>query len=322
MFGSLRLALAIAVALSYVGVSWKDRHIGVMAVIVFFMLSGYVVAGLLAPGSALARSRARFYVERAARLLPLYYAFALVGGLLAIVTRPESPFLQGTGTPFQWLANLLIIPLNYGMFVSGVDHFMLIPPAWSLGLEIQFYLLAPWILGRDRAIIGAMTVTLAIGAAAHLGKLHGDWFGYRLLCGNLYIFLSGAWLYRVHHQAATYTPLVAVWSVNLLLFVLTGFLGRWGVPFSFEVLAAYLAGLPLLAWLGRQPRTAWDDRLGQLAYGTFLGHFAVIWAFSRFGWITPSAHPLPIYVALVLAAALLGHVLIERPLLDWRRRLR
>ena len=262
MFGSLRLVLALVVALSHVGVSWHDFHIGVMAVVVFFMLSGYVVAGLLAPGSPLGRSCTRFYVERAARLLPLYYAYLLIGGLLAVTNRIESPSVQGGGTPSQWLANLLIIPLNYGMVIPGVDRFMLIPPAWSLGLEIQFYLLAPWILRKGRTIVIAMAMTIAISAAAHLGLLQGDWFGYRLLAGNLYIFLSGAWLYRVHHQAASRTPLIAAWSVGLLLFVLTGILGRWGIPFCFEVLVAYLVGLPLLAWLGRKPRATWDDQLG------------------------------------------------------------
>lgn len=324
MFGSLRLLLAAMVALSHVNVSWQGRNIGVMAVIVFLMLSGYVVAGLLTPGSALARSPARFYRERAARLLPLYFAFMLAGALLVAsgITSTTTSFPQGHGTAAQWLANLLIIPLNYSMIFQNLDGFLLVPPAWSLGLEIQFYLLAPWLLRRSRWMLAAMAATLAVATAAHLGLLHADWFGYRLLCGNLYIFLSGAWLYRVHHQKASAAPLLCIGGFSLLLFVISGILGRLDTPYTFEVLVGYLLGLALLAWLGRQPRKNWDDQLGQLAYGVFLSHFSILWFFPGLGWLTPSGRPLLAYLALVLAAALIGHLLVERPLLGWRRRLR
>lgn len=322
MFGSLRLLLALAVALSHAHISWRGHHIGVMAVVVFLLLSGYVVAGLLRPGSALSRSPMRFYAERSARLLPLYYALMLAGALLVLAGGTHSEFLQGPGTAAQWWANLLIVPQNYSMFSQTLEHFLLVPPAWSLGLEIQFYLLAPWLLRGERIMLVAMAATLAISAAAHLGLLHGDWFGYRLLCGNLYIFLSGVWLYRMHHAQASAVPLLGIWGLCLLLFAATGWLGKWGTPFNFEVLLGYLLGLPLVAWLGRQSRKPWDDQLGQLAYGAFLSHFAILWLAPQLGLITPSGRPLISYLALVLAAALVGHVVVERPLLAWRRRLR
>lgn len=322
MFGSLRLLLALIVALSHANVSWRGHHIGVMAVVVFLLLSGYVVAGLLRPGSALSRSPMRFYAERAARLLPLYYALMLAGALIVLAGGIQSEFLQGRGTSSQWWANLLIVPQNYSMFSQHLEHFLLVPPAWSLGLEIQFYLLAPWLLRRQHAILMAMAATWAVAAMAHLGLLHADWFGYRLLCGNLYIFLSGVWLYRMHHAQASPVPLLGMWGLCLVLFAGTGWLGKWGTPFTFEVLLGYLLGLPLVAWLGQQPRKPWDDQLGQLAYGAFLSHFAVLWLAPQFGLIALPGRPLGSYITLVLAAALIGHMVVERPLLAWRRRLR
>lgn len=309
------------VALAHASVNWQGRHIGVMAVVIFFMLSGYVVAGLLRPGGTLANSPIRFYVERAARLLPLYYAFVLVGAVIAAIG-VITPALQGHGTVGQWIGNLTIIPLNFYMLFPELDSFQLIPPAWSLGLEIQFYLLAPWLLRSSRWMLIAMAVTGAIAAAAYLGLLHTDWFGYRLLFGNLCIFLSGAWLYRIQHEKASAAPMLFAWGICLALWLVTRVLGTWGTPFTFEVLTSYLLGLPLLAWLGRQPRKKWDDHLGELAYGAFLGHFAVLWTFQYLGWLTPPGRPLFTYLALVLATALIGHLVVERPLLGWRRRLR
>lgn len=322
MFGSLRLLLALVVALSHANVSWRGYHIGVMAVVVFLLLSGYVVAGLLKPGSALSHSPLRFYAERAARLLPLYYALMFVGAIIVFVGGAQSAFLQGRGTPAQWLANLLVIPQNYSMFRLELEQFLLVPPAWSLGLEIQFYLLAPWLLRRTGIMLAAMAVTLGVSAAAQLGMIHADWFGYRLLCGNLYIFLSGVWLYRMHHANASPVPLLCTWGSCLVLFAGTGWLGKWGTPFTFEVMLAYLLGLPLVAWLGRCPRKNRDDQLGQLAYGVFLSHFAILWLAVPFGLISLPGRPLGSYLGLVLAAALIGHLLVERPLLAWRRRLR
>ena len=321
MFGSLRLLLAFTVALAHANVSWGGWHLGVIAVVSFFMLSGYVVGALLAPGSALARSPATFYLERATRLLPLYYAFLAVGVVIALAGN-ITPTLDGPGTPAQMAAHLLLIPLNYYMVWPELGQNLLLPPAWSLGLEIQFYLLAPWLVRKPNGLLTALALSLTIATAAHLSLLHTDWFGYRLLCGNLYIFLSGAWLYRVHHQQASPTPLKLVWVFSLALLLLTHQLGTWSTPFTVEVLTGYLLGLPVLALLGQQPRKDWDDRLGQLAYGVFLGHFCVLWIFQNLGWLTPPGRPLLLYLMLVLGLAYLGHTLIERPLSAYRRRMR
>lgn len=321
MFGSFRLLLALTVALAHANVSWGGWHLGVIAVVSFLVLSGYVVGALLAPGSALAQSPAKFYLERAVRLLPLYYAFLLVGLIIAMIGGITSS-LNGPGTPVQLAAHLLVIPLNYYMVWPELGRNLLLPPAWSLGLEIQFYLLAPWLLRKPSLMLGALVVSLGMATAAHLGLLHTDWFGYRLLCGNLYLFLSGAWLYRMHHQKASAAPLLLVWATTLALFMLTGQLGTWGTPFTFEVLLGTLLGLPALALLGKRPRKHWDDRLGQLAYGVFLGHFCVLWVFENLGWLAPPGRPLLLYMVLVLVIAYLGHALVERPLTVFRRRLR
>ena len=321
MFGSFRLLLALTVALAHANFSWGGWHLGVIAVVSFLVLSGYVVGALLAPGSALAQSPAKVYLERAVRLLPLYYAFLLVGLIIAMMGGITSS-LDGPGTPVQLAAHLLVIPLNYYMVWPELGRNLLLPPAWSLGLEIQFYLLAPWLLRKPQWLLVALGLSLAMATAAHLGLLHTDWFGYRLLCGNLYIFLSGAWLYRVHHQKASATPLRLVWLFSLALLLMTRQLGTWGTPFTFEVLLGYLLGLPVLARLGQQPRKTWDDHLGQLAYGAFLGHFTVLWLFQTVGWLTPPGRPLLLYLALVLGLALVGHLLIEKPLMTWRKTMR
>lgn len=312
----------MAVALSHVNVGLHGYNIGVMAVVVFFLLSGYVVAGLLKSESALSHSPLKFYVERGVRLLPLYYSFLLMGGFVVWSGGAHSNYLKGHGNIYQWFANLFIVPLNYSMFSDTLNHFLLIPPAWSLGLEIQFYLLAPWLLRYKGAMFVVLVGSLLISTLAHLGILHTDWFGYRLLCGNLFIFLSGTWLYRMRHAQANGAPIVLMWCVCFFLWALTGWLGRWSVPFTFEVLTGYLVGVPVVAWLGHRQRKAWDEKVGHLAYGVFLCHFAVLWSGQKWGLINQEGRPLEAYLSGVLITALVAHAGIERWLINWRRQFR
>ncbi|HSV47656.1 MAG TPA: acyltransferase family protein [Ramlibacter sp.] len=322
MFGTLRLVLALMVALAHVSVSVGGYHLGVPAVVGFYLLSGYVVASLLAPGSPMAARPMLFYGERALRLLPLYYFFALMGALAWQLAGPQ-PFI-GVARPSlaQWLANLLIVPLNFFMFWPALEALVFIPPAWSLGLELQFYLLAPWLMRSRTAMAAAMGGTLAVHCLAAFGVVHTDWFGYRLLCGNLFVFLAGVWLYQARAGLQPRWPLVAAWAAMLLLAVASGLAGRWGVPFVLEVQVGFLVALPLVALLARLPRRHWDDAAGNLAYGAFLAHFPVMWLAARAGWLGADHGPLWLYVALVVLSAAVAHCLVERPLMAWRHRLR
>lgn len=320
MFGTLRLVLALLVALSHAGVSLRGYHLGVPAVVVFLLLSGYVVAAMLQPRPPLTH----FYAERALRLLPAYYAaFAL--GVAVWLLGVQSPFLQGGARWELWLAALLIVPLNYATLWPALDTFTPVPPAWSLGLEITFYLLAPWLLACRQRMGAALVATLALGSAAQLGLLPSDPWGYRLLPGNLYIFLTGALLWQARHTALPCASALRwPWLTVAATAVATGLLGRWGQPFVLEVALGYLVGVPLVAWLGRQPRRRWDDHLADLAYPVFLGHFAVLWALQLAG-IQPGPgawRALALYLALVLLVAAVLHRVAQHPVVPLRRRLR
>lgn len=322
MFGTLRLILAAMVALSHVGVSIGPYHLGVPAVVVFFMLSGYVIDSLCGPGGPLHAHPTRFYAERALRLLPLYY-LALAAGVvqwqlgIAQPWRPDAALAD----PWAWLANLVILPLNHLQVQHQAQALIWVPPAWSLALELQFYLLAPWLLARTWRLLAAALLTAAVGSAAHAGWLPSDAWGYRYPMGTLWIFLSGAWLHRVITAQAARWPLWLAWIAAALLSL--ALLPRWQTPFVAEVLVGYLLGLPLLWHLARLPRRAWDDAMAHLAYGVFLLHFAVWSALAHLGWVSADhAQPRTVYLLATVAAAALGHALAERPLRAWRHRLR
>lgn len=322
MFGTLRLLLAIAVALSHAGVVFWGLNPGVIAVVVFYLISGYVIRVLLARQRAAGIGVLGFYGERLLRLAPQYGVYVALGALLW-AAGASSPFLAAVPERSTWLANALVVPLNFYMF-NGLDRFTLIPPAWSLGCEIQFYLLAPWLWSTtSRWRWRLLGVSLAVYLLAVSGWLHTDWYGYRLLPGVLWIFLLGGLLYELSRQrplAPGATQSVGlVWLGHLLLLAWLWCQPGLAAPYNREVALGLALGTPLLALLAPLRQRRWDTWLGNLSYGLFLSHFSVLWAWSLLD-VGASVPPLAPYLATATGLAWLSWRYVERPASVWRHR--
>ncbi len=316
MLGAFRLILALLVALSHVNVKIAGLNPGVVAVVCFYLISGYVMTGLLRTHYSTAARIPHFYLDRALRLFPQY--LAVVGLTLAWFFFAGHPtaFLQRAPQWNDLVANLSVVPLNYFMF-NGSDSFTLVPPAWSLGAEIQFYLLIPLLLlWRLRAAAFAVGA-LVFGAAAS-GMLNTDTFGYRLLPGVLVFFLLGSALYdaRRHKGKLIVAGGIALAAASTVVLARHGHLH---LLYNKETLLGLGIGLPLLYMLGRLPQHPLDNRLGDLSYGVFLNHFLIQWAFVG---EPAGGEALLVYLVASLIVSAFTQYLIERPVLQWRRRLR
>ncbi|NMG16354.1 acyltransferase family protein [Aromatoleum bremense] len=312
--GSLRFVLACLVLASHLGHSVSGLNPGVTAVVVFYLLAGHVVGGLWEKWRSQPHALRQFYADRLWRVLPQYYA-ALGAAALLWAAGAQSPFLALAPGPLEWVINLVVLPLAYFMY-TGKEGFALVPPAWSLAVEIQFYLLAPWLAGLTAARLGgAILASLLVFTAAQLQWLDADHFGYRLLPGVLFIFLAGAGLRRPALRPA----LLALWAVIVLYTVLLRWTGHY-IPFNQEVALGVSLGVPVLEGLRRiQPRgrlKAFDEQLASLSYGVFLWHFPVTWLLELNPPIL-TAGAFATVLGLATACAFLSHHGVERPL--WRR---
>lgn len=319
MLGTWRYILAVLVALSHASWRWGDLNPGVIAVVGFYATSGYVMTGVLRNRYRLLGDAPRFYLDRALRLFPQYLTITLVTLLWLLNSGATTAFLQHRPDAVALINNFTVIPLNYAYY-NGSDRFALIPPAWSLGAEIQFYLLLPFIL-RARAVVSVISVTVYVCAAS--GVIDSELFGYRLVPGVLWFFLFGSWLYDAHHQSSVQRGDRGVYLVMAAITlgaVLLAVSGKLGLPYNRETLIGAFVALAALHLLGRMPRRKWDERLGDLSYGLFLSHFLVFWVVfqSEVEGFAAAA----VYILCASCCAWLTQRLVERPALAWRERLR
>ena len=222
--------------------------------------------------------------------------------------------------------NLTIVPLNYHM-LNDSDRFVFIPPAWSLGAELQFYVLLPLLICFPKSVFAA---SLLVAALAQAGLIPREWFTYRLLPGVLHVFMAGVLLGSAVDSLQRKKRAIAIWScyaLSLLLLVMLDELMANRGPGLYrigmlnrapEVLLGLLLGLPLILWLAPLKSRLWDQRLGDFSYGVFLNHFIVYWAVTSLGF----GLVVPVYLAASLILAAMGWYLVETPVKRMRYKLR
>jgi peptidoglycan/LPS O-acetylase OafA/YrhL len=122
----------------------KVLKLGGCGVDLFFVLSGFLITGILHDAKGDPYYFRNFYVRRTLRIFPLYYAvlvFAFV--LLPMVSSLGSTIYREAAHDQGWLwlygANVLIgLKSSYGL--GGFNHF------WSLAVEEHFYLFWPLVI--------------------------------------------------------------------------------------------------------------------------------------------------------------------------------
>jgi peptidoglycan/LPS O-acetylase OafA/YrhL len=325
MLGTYRLCLALLVALSHVEVSVAGLNPGVVAVVGFYMASGYVMTAALRSHYQLVRAVPYFYGDRVLRLFPHYLALACTTYAWLALTGLHTEYASEPSNVGNVVQNVLIVPLNYYMF-NHADRFTLVPPAWSLGAELQFYAVIPFLLlfAGPRARGVALAASLAIYLVASFGYINTDWYGYRLLPGVLFMFLIGSWLYDSDQQVArgprARSLCIGVVAVASALAVLLAHAGKLALPYNRETLFGLAAGAVAVSMLAHRRRRRIDDAIGNLSYGVFLNHFLVLWLLFD-GRVKGVAGTF-IYLVVSLVIALLLYHIVERPMLGLRRRLR
>jgi len=182
----LRFFAAMIVAVSHVELL-KQYHglpnaydspavyeLGRLAVTLFFVLSGYLITYLLLKEREVTGTIAvgAFYMRRILRIWPLY--FLLVA--LAFFVFPRIGAMQVPALTEQLAeSRRFTLPL-FLLFLPQLALSLFAPvpfaePAWSIGVEEQFYLLWPLLVRRFRSFVALAVVVMAVILGARYGAL-------------------------------------------------------------------------------------------------------------------------------------------------------
>ena len=274
MFGILRFVLAYLVVLSHLVGSDYLAHFGFYAVRGFFVVSGFVITAAL--NEVYGFDAGRFWANRVLRLLPPYYLVCLLTlTLLAFVPADAeqfSSYWRSDPRHHDMLMNLAVLPLQF-----NDAQLRIVPPYWSVAVEIVMYFLL-WIVIARRPAFAALA--LAAGISYHLACIYDgyDWaVRYFAAPSAVLSFSLGALVYFVSKQG---WPAIGTWG--LLVAAAAGTFNMvsahwilpdpyvYGLGFYFNTLAFALV---VYALAGRRfgSRMRGVDRiLGELAYPVFL----------------------------------------------------
>lgn len=167
----LRAVAVLAVLFYHLGIDWIPG--GFLGVDLFFVISGYVITGLIL--ESIARSGTldlrAFYLSRIRRLVPALIAMLIFTTLYIGVYAPETVRRFVSDIPY-----VLTGTMNWALVSRQQDYFESIgrPPllqhTWSLAVEAQFYLIWPLVLlfilkyfGKKNISFAALAIAIASG---------------------------------------------------------------------------------------------------------------------------------------------------------------
>jgi peptidoglycan/LPS O-acetylase OafA/YrhL len=287
----------------------RVAEFGWCGVDLFFVLSGFLITGILLDTKSQPHYFRNFYVRRALRILPLYYAVVV----LALVVLPLLPhpkvanFGRIAGDEIWYWLHLC----NFSIAKAGAFRHGILDVCWSLAIEEQFYLLWPVVvLVCSRRFLVGVCVALALSALAFRLWLRLE--GYSpiavyvlpfcrmdgLAIGGLVATLARGLPQGVAGLVSTARPVAAMMGVMVLAMVATGDNYDWKAfatqTVGYSVLAIFFAAILVEAAtasphtsLGRWLGSSWMRAFGKYSYGIYLFHLPIR-AFVRDVMYTPT----------------------------------
>lgn len=308
---------------------------GFAGVDVFFVISGFLITGILLAELEAGRfSLGGFYWRRVRRIFPallLVLAATLALGWRVLLPDEFAALGKHVAAGAAFVSNLAL--WREAGYFDAAAEFKPLLHLWSLGIEEQYYLLWPVMLyafSRSRRALPAMI--LAVGVASFALNIalvgsHPTWAFYlpvtrfwELLGGSALAFLAGRTKYRLPQGNAASLAGVALIVAGLVLLDRDrAFPGWWALLPVGGTMLVIAAGPH--AWLNRR---IFSNRavvyVGLISYPLYLWHWPLL-AYARIihGGEAPAALRLAL-LAIAMLLSVLTYELVEKPIRSARLR--
>lgn len=311
----LELAYAMAIPAFGVGVD------------LFFVISGFVITRNLLElreraGGDIVVSTAAFWMRRVIRIGPPLWATAAAIAAVRLTLAPAetlADLVAGSGffSNFYWAECVTRGASCPSPLIAS--HF------WSLGLEMQFYSLAPFVIALRRTPAIVLLAGILIAGAVVARPLGGYLWSVRpdaLLLGVALARVGGrgaAWLRRLPRVGllqATYWLVIAAFVARIATGALSGLAIVITAAICVYVVAAHIATGEGAGWPAR-----WLKNAGKASYSAYLVHLPILSAVhTALSGRAPPVLSLAAALACVAAATALAQELIVKPAAGAARR--
>ncbi|MCE5993430.1 acyltransferase [Pseudomonas sp. KCA11] len=328
----LRALAVLAVVIFHFNKQWLPG--GFVGVDVFFVISGYLITGIVARQLSAGEFRfTDFYLRRIRRIFPAtaFMIFVTLLAGIALMLPADVNDLSGSA-----LASLLSVAnvyfwkyLDVSYFAASSDMVPLLH-MWSLGVEEQFYLLWPACLfiafawgGRHWLVIVAVLVAIASFICGQLNLAADQKFAYYMLPSRAGELLIGAVTYFICQNSnykiqRIYAELMAVIGLVIVVWSLVTIRESNGFPGLISILPTI--GVALLIAAGTFGPTVIGKlfslrpivAIGLVSFSLYLWHWPVL-AFYRYAMGEPDLLGGGVCLVIIIVMTLFSYFFVEKP---------
>lgn len=313
--GIIRFLLAIAVVFAHTQHGQYMQMVGgKLAVELFYIFSGFYMALILTEKYVGLKMYKVFITNRMLKLYPIYWAVALLVILFSLYIAYDTDWRIWGALQYYKLyyskigvfsflflvvSNIIIFFQDWVMFLgvnltSGnlfftsnfletsprLHSFLLVPQAWTIGLELMFYLIVPLFARKNIGwliLIGTASVVCKVLLA--VAGYNNDPWTYRFFFSELHLFILGMIAYRVYNKIRNKSfsskKLQAVIYLDILLILfcvpLRSYLGAFT---DYIYLIIFACSIPFLFYLCKHSK--FDSKIGELSYPIYISHSFII----------------------------------------------
>lgn len=345
--GLLRFYLAVVVLISHMAhiVRIDTLISGPLAVRLFFVISGFYIQTTLINYQGQDNWKRKFYLSRVLRIYPGYFLILVLTAIYygstcnsfctnMVINEKVSSLL------FYYFSNIFIIGQSVSKFmtyhystgafsfdplISNPDYWLnnmfLLKQGWSVAMELELYLLAPFLLrlSTPKLIAIALTAVFAKNIVFSIGYNNADNWYNSFLPFSLHSFLLGAIAARLAAERVIYEKYFALFISGGVLFA-----GLWFFKLNTlipdgDVLALWglFCIIPIIFRYSNNSRL--DKWIGDLSYPIYLNHLLIIAVLGNSFDLLPHTYVLLAIISSCAMAVAMVYC-IDRPLESFRHR--
>lgn len=281
--GYLRFFLALSVFYTHVDAPFNFLRLtgGATAVESFFVISGFLMAEIATRNNYKQRD---FYISRLLRIYPTYFVamfLLLIHGILIKSFGQSQGFatftLKGLIPNFTIFGQDVIYFLDSGLHIfPGLQEILILGVAWTLALELYFYVMVPYISRISTKYLGLICASILLAKFIAFNTFGLNFFFANRFFGfELGFFLFGFVIHQI--RIPRFLGLIA----SVLVFAIPVIFPIYRFGNQINSHSWYTMVFPLLCGLALPVLFAWDSKfplarsIGKISFPLYLFHTVV-----------------------------------------------